>query len=478
MPVSDRVVYKMRHIASLFSRIRSRPIYWPRLLLIASLEIVLAFSSFGYIVMPPVSMAFVSLPVLIGAFFLGPLEGMLLGALFGLTSVWKASLTATLYADIIFSPLRSGQASDSVMLAIGARMAFGLLAGHLYVWAQRRKRWLRCAAITVSTITALFVHSLLVHSIISLCFPKAGFSPWQAVETLFSLEGFLNWAAFALILLLMDYAMQRDSIQRLVDIVSKADNRQQFWHNIRFNACCLVIISGIALSLFYHFLQRTKALLAYYQIFLSDEVIEVIMGIGLQFLAAVFALSLMLVVVLMYFGCYSREIIKMAERDALTGLYNRGASYAYICKRLEKKKPHQYMMLIDVDNFKRINDLYGHPAGDRVLQAVALVLKQHFPRPSIVGRFGGDEFVVCTENLDLFADDSKHLEHLLRSFNQIQVGSSFISCSVGVAPLEANLSYEELYRNTDSALYEAKNRHKNCFAVYEKDLYEEATASR
>lgn len=417
MPGLDRVVYRMKHITSLFSRIRSRPIYWPRLLLIASLEIVLAFSAFGYIVVPPMSMAFVSLPVLIGAFFLGPLEGMLLGALFGLTSVWKASLTATLYADIIFSPLRSGQPGDSVMLAIGARMVFGLLAGHLYVWAQRKKRWMRGAAITIATITALFVHSLLVYSIISLCFPRTGFSPWQAVELLFSPEGFFSWVIFAVILLLMDYTMQRDSVRRIADIVGKADNRQQFWHNIYFDACCLLVISGISLSLFYHFLQRTKALLAYYQIFLSPEVVEIIIGIGLQFLAAVFALSLMMVVVLMYFGCYSREIIKRAERDALTGLYNRGASCTYIYKRLERKNPNQYMLLIDVDDFKHINDLYGHPTGDRVLQAVALVLKQHFPRPSIVGRFGGDEFVVCTESMDLLADNFKRLEQLIRSFN-------------------------------------------------------------
>ena len=80
------------------------------------MELILAFSAFGFIVIEPVSLTFMHLPVLAGALALGPRGGLLLGGIFGLTSMWKASVTATAYADIVFSPLLSGQPLASLVL--------------------------------------------------------------------------------------------------------------------------------------------------------------------------------------------------------------------------------------------------------------------------------------------------------------------------------------------------------------------------
>lgn len=459
----------MRKFSSLFRRCRSRRIQWPRLLLISSLEIIVAFSAFGYIMISPVSITFVTLPVLIGAFFLGPIAGLILGTLFGLTSIWKASVTATLYADIIFSPFRSGQFFDSLILALGARMAFGLLAGHLYVWAQRCRQN-RMIAIISATVTSLFVHSMLVYSIIDLRFPEVGFTALRTVEKLFSLEGLVNWLLFSGVILFLDYARRLDKVRRIAEIVRQIDTLYSFRQNVKFNVGCLIVLSGISLSLFYHFLLRTKAMLAYNNIYLSAEIYSIIIEIGLQFLVAVFALVLILVIFVIYFERYSRQMANRAERDALTGLYNRGASSDYIREALALPKPGQHLMLIDIDDFKNINDTYGHPVGDAALQSVAAALSRHFTPPNIIGRLGGDEFVVYIEDPDFFDNNCIKVKKFLHDVGQIIIGDNkSVSCSIGIVKVVAGCNdRENLYSMADEALYCAKNNGKNGFVVYEK----------
>lgn len=85
--------------------IRNSPLYLPILSILVAVELVLAFSAFGYIVISPISFTLMPLPVLIGALLFGPMEGLFLGGIFGLTSMWKASVTATAYADQIFSAI-------------------------------------------------------------------------------------------------------------------------------------------------------------------------------------------------------------------------------------------------------------------------------------------------------------------------------------------------------------------------------------
>ena len=84
---------------------RNSPLYLPILSILVAVELVLAFSAFGYIVIPPISFTLMPLPVLIGALLFGPAEGLVLGGIFGLTSMWKASVTATAYADQILRVL-------------------------------------------------------------------------------------------------------------------------------------------------------------------------------------------------------------------------------------------------------------------------------------------------------------------------------------------------------------------------------------
>ena len=93
-----------------------------------------------------------------------------------------------------------------------------------------------------------------------------------------------------------------------------------------------------------------------------------------------------------------------------------------------------------MDHFKQINDTCGHPAGDRVLRAVADGLRQAFGPQALYGRLGGDEFVVL----------------LLEPLARIEMDGRPVTCSIGVIPAENGASMERLYRDADRLLYEAK----------------------
>ena len=94
-----------------------------------------------------------------------------------------------------------------------------------------------------------------------------------------------------------------------------------------------------------------------------------------------------------------QEIIHKVETDYLTGLYNKGAATEKITKWLESNPTSEaHMLMIDLDNFKNINDKYGHAFGDDVLKETALVLGNCFDSDCIISRFGGDEFIIFVQS--------------------------------------------------------------------------------
>ena len=161
-----------------------------------------------------------------------------------------------------------------------------------------------------------------------------------------------------------------------------------------------------------------------------------------------------------------QELRKQAQQDPLTGLNNR-AGVKLINARLEQISRGALFML-DLDDFKSINDTYGHAAGDKVLIAMGRVLRETFRADDIVARVGGDEFVAFlsgSDNGTMVHEKAQELLDRVRSLKIEGVDVQF-SVSIGVASAPTHgRTYESLSASADKALYEVKNRGKGGFAI-------------
>lgn len=163
-------------------------------------------------------------------------------------------------------------------------------------------------------------------------------------------------------------------------------------------------------------------------------------------------------------------VAKQAQTDPLTGICNRAVTEQLIGHILFSQKGRLHALLImDIDNFKHVNDTYGHTSGDEVLSDLARRLTSFFRKEDVVGRFGGDEFCVFmtgVPSVELVLEKCRALCRLLASEPADGLPVP-ITVSVGAALSgpEAN-RFETLYQNADQALYDAKRQGKNRVAVY------------
>ena len=169
-----------------------------------------------------------------------------------------------------------------------------------------------------------------------------------------------------------------------------------------------------------------------------------------------------------------KQLIEISEKDSLTLLYNRRTTKLAVDeilrKKLEGKSQFHAFLILDLDNFKMLNDKFGHMKGDSVLQEVAAKLTEYFGKNGIIGRLGGDEFIVFVKNLVSINDLKNTLNNILEDINityTIEETSVTISTSIGIAlaPKDGN-SFQELYKKSDIALYYVKNNKKNGYSFY------------
>lgn len=165
-----------------------------------------------------------------------------------------------------------------------------------------------------------------------------------------------------------------------------------------------------------------------------------------------------------------RALMEMMERDSLTGLYNKAATQGYIRSRLtEQPEGLAAFFILDIDNFKRVNDTCGHAIGDMVIAEFAERLKSQFRSEDIVGRIGGDEFVVFlpVPSKEWAEKKAQNMAEVLRQEFVNESKRCSISASIGVAIApEAGTEFETLYRNADIALYRTKARGKDGYTVF------------
>ncbi|MFH5185067.1 GGDEF domain-containing protein [Paenibacillus sp. TAB 01] len=161
---------------------------------------------------------------------------------------------------------------------------------------------------------------------------------------------------------------------------------------------------------------------------------------------------------------------KQAKFDSLTNLYNQASFYEHFELALKYGDDHRssfHLALIDIDNFKTINDTFGHRVGDLVLSGVARIIKETIPANDIAARYGGEEFAIL-----LFEADFEDAVKLLDSIRAAVSGTSFeeldgtpVTISIGISSYKPSLNKESLFEQADKNLYKAKRSGKNRIAT-------------
>ncbi len=158
----------------------------------------------------------------------------------------------------------------------------------------------------------------------------------------------------------------------------------------------------------------------------------------------------------------------LAMRDQLTDLYNRHYLFEVATHKVARAIRHKGMLsllMIDIDNFKLINDTYGHPVGDQVLKKISRLLQKKSRKEDVVARFGGEEFLVLMDQCDLALAEEK-AKKLLESIEGLKPNDLAVTASIGVAQLDAEGgSFDELLKRVDTAVYLAKEQGRNRVVV-------------
>ena len=156
-----------------------------------------------------------------------------------------------------------------------------------------------------------------------------------------------------------------------------------------------------------------------------------------------------------------------ATHDALTGLYNRGA-FENVRSHIEEKRDNT-LLILDVDEFKMVNDTWGHEIGDRVLQRVGFCLMKEFRSEDMACRIGGDEFAVVMRHTGrgLKPALERKLEGIREKLSVPEGDLPAVTLSIGVAFGDRLNGTGNIYKDADAALYEVKNRGGNGIAFCE-----------
>ena len=170
----------------------------------------------------------------------------------------------------------------------------------------------------------------------------------------------------------------------------------------------------------------------------------------------------------------NKQLIQAAETDALTSAYNKRSTEERIHNVLQEhpQEPGTFVIM-DVDHFKEVNDIYGHITGDKVLHKFGEVLYEHFREGDIVGRIGGDEFVVFMRKTDSREVAVSRIESLIKKVKELtfpEMNGKNITISAGMAfAPEHGTGYLDLYKNADTALYKTKQNGRDGYNIYEEE---------
>jgi diguanylate cyclase (GGDEF)-like protein len=173
------------------------------------------------------------------------------------------------------------------------------------------------------------------------------------------------------------------------------------------------------------------------------------------------------------------ELEEETRRDAMTGVYNRAHLDQVLAREFEHSTRHKWPLSVafaDLDNFKSINDRYGHQAGDRILQATARILRGNTRETDVIARYGGEEFVVVLPATD--ADTAQAIcERIVAAFRNtghvVGADQPRVTISIGTATHGPNMAFAsvaEFVKAADQALYTAKLRGRNRIVPFDRQM--------
>lgn len=368
----------------------------------------------------PISLTFVYIPVMVAGCILGPKNSTIVGAVFGIASMWRASAFYVAAGDAIFSPVMSEKPFASILLSVGSRALFGLIIGLLYRVAKNSRHPI--AGILLVSTVGRTIHTVLVYSFMQLLFPEAGFT---LINTL---DDIRRWDFLPFIVIV-------DAIVVICYLTSRSE-----------------FVRGVP--------ERVRNV---------DQVNELSSRSRIG-MAVMLSLALLAIIFILMYQKNFNYLYYEARLDGLTGLMGRQQFFQAGKKilgemKFEREDAAGCFVILDVDSFKEINDRYGHPEGDRVLREVADHLRKAVGESGILGRLGGDEFVALIRVPLTGEEIETYMSRLREAFATIRVGEQSVTCSIGVIPLEPGVYIEDLYRSADHLLYEAKKKGKNQVAL-------------
>ena len=392
--------------------------------LLLAIELIMSFTFLGFIHIDPISLTTAYIPIVVAGCLLGPLESTLIGLVFGLASMYKASALYVVSDDKIFSPLYSGNPIGSILLSVGSRVLFGFVIGYLFSLIKGRKY--EKIGIWILSLISQWIHAFLVFIVMGACFPQLGYTGMSTFHM------GINDALIALCCLFwVEVAYKiyhKERIQKYKDAVNQSLDDP----------------------------------------YLSSKIVAISSGIGFLIICiAIFSTG--------YFANRSTYMLKQhrvhvtrtIEIDSLTGVMGRRLFLQH-CQNIQSDQRihgHQgWFLFLDVDWFKQINDKLGHIAGDETLKKFAMFLKEQFEPYGAVGRVGGDEFAVMIEEEMSQEVLEKELEQFFQNISGIQKEAT-VSCSIGVYRFKYPKTIKELLTKTDEILYEAKANGRGCFVI-------------
>lgn len=392
--------------------------------LLLAIELIMSFTFLGFIHIDPISFTTAYIPIVVAGCLLGPLESTVIGLVFGLASMYKASALYVVSDDKIFSPLYSGNPIGSILLSVGSRVLFGFVIGYLFSIIKGRKY--EKIGIWILSLISQWIHAFLVFIVMGACFPQLGYTGMSTFHM------GINDALIALCCLFwVEVAYKiyhKERIQKYKDAVNQSlDDPYLSSKIVAISSGISFLIICIAIFSTGYFANRSTCMLKQHRV----------------------------------------HVTRTIEIDSLTGVMGRRLFLQH-CQNIQNDQRihgHQgWFLFLDVDWFKQINDKLGHIAGDETLKKFAMFLKEQFEPYGAVGRVGGDEFAVMIEEEMSQEALEEELEQFFQNISGIQKEVT-VSCSIGVYRFTYPKTIKELLTKTDEILYEAKANGRGCFVI-------------
>ena len=165
----------------------------------------------------------------------------------------------------------------------------------------------------------------------------------------------------------------------------------------------------------------------------------------------------------------NEELIKSSKLDAFTKVLNKKAFQIHVEEKIKEKDIDKKgaFFIIDIDNFKSINDTCGHLVGDHVIVEIASVLRKNIRKKDLIGRIGGDEFCIYLDDIDSLEDINKKSYFILNLIREMHIDGLCdpLTISIGACFVDTNNNFDKIYKKADLALYQAKENGRTQFVI-------------